>query len=242
MRRICIHPIWRGVVDNGGQFVQHAHVQRAGNACRKLVQFLPDLLGCANQYLGFAGFCRAVLEVVQRVFNATGNRGQPAHADRGRTARQRVRQVAGRFRRMGGELQRPFAQLMHQLARPGVGLVEVGVEQGQRNMQIANPLDFVFGQTVDHVFEHGQLGRCVDQHARDGGVGRKGLCHIMRIGGRIGGMLAPRRIVHCNNAVCVQRERRKRLFLSVLHHRLLGLGIWRTGRQRRSRFFGDNGL
>ena len=65
-------------------------------------------------------------------------------------------------------IQRPFAQFLHQLARPGVCLVEIGVEQSQRDAHVADALDVIFVQSFHHVVQNGQLGGDIDQNARQG--------------------------------------------------------------------------
>ncbi len=85
------------------------------------------------------------LRVQQGLFEQAGQFGQRREAHRRRTARQRMRHRNDRIWQGPVQLECPFAGFDLQSPGPFVRFVEVDVVQGDRNAQIADDLDVVFG-------------------------------------------------------------------------------------------------
>ena len=115
------------------------------------MQFLSHGLCRAIQGIGFIRTYASMFYAINGVLNTARHRSQTTHANSRRAASQRVRQRAAVVGDGLAVIQHPFAQLLHQLARPDIGLVEVGVEQCQGDVHVTHMLDFLIRQAVYHI-------------------------------------------------------------------------------------------
>ena len=105
----------------------------------KLMEYTPNVLGSGVEHLRlFTRAMRLALQALQGMFHRSCQLRQGGKADRGRTARQRMRPRHGGFRHGLVQLQRPFRQLSGQLARPLVGFVQVDVVKRGADTQITD--------------------------------------------------------------------------------------------------------